>query len=597
VSRPQQWPVRVKSGNSTISIYRIKRKKIGRIYIEFKLAFYDELGHRKFQSFSSFERAREAADNLNVGLRKGEVKALTLSNQDKLIYLRALKALEPTGAALDLAAHQFAEATKLLGGASLIEAARYYVRRSPVQIPRKTVQEVVTEFIESRRQARRSEGYLQDVKHRLSRFSEAFHTGIADVIRGDVVRFLTGLRCLKKHSSPEGAALSPRSLFNYCKVLRVFFEFAKEQGYLPKDHEELRGIKLGDADPGEIEIYTPAEMAGLLSVAPLEMVPFLAMAAFAGLRSKELERLDWSEVQLSRGFIELKRSKAKTGRRRLVPIAPNLAQWLKAYAQESGHVWTGGTAWLTKLKAQVAADAGIQWKHNALRHSFASYRLAQIQNANQVALETGHSVQVLFTNYRELVTPEEAQAWFGIVPEDLGQVEIYRPEEMSVLLRAAASSELVPALALCGFSGLGTGEVESLSWSEIDLDRGLAELKGSKLKNGQPRQVPLIGECVSGLRQHAHSSGPIWLESNGKLSQALEELAAKTGVRWRGQGLWHSYAAYRLAQVQDATQVANETGLSPHSIFTRFEGLVDRDAAQVWFGTSSTRPSEVPHRL
>jgi len=65
----------------------------------------------------------------------------------------------------------------------------------------------------------------------------------------------------------------------------------------------------------------------------------------------------------------------------------------------------------------VAEEAGIKWKHNALRHSFASYRLAQIQNANQVALETGHTVKVLFTNYRELVTPEEAKSWFGIAPK------------------------------------------------------------------------------------------------------------------------------------------------------------------------------------
>jgi integrase len=140
------------------------------------------------------------------------------------------------------------------------------------------------------------------------------------------------------------------------------------------------------------------------------------MSGFAGLRSKEVERLDWAEVQMERGFIELKRSKSKTGQRRLVPILPNLAQWLGPYVQKSGRVWVHGTSHLSHLKQQVAEEAGIKWKHNALRHSFASYRLAQIQNANQVALETGHTVKVLFTNYRELVTPEEAKSWFEIVP-------------------------------------------------------------------------------------------------------------------------------------------------------------------------------------
>ena len=96
---------------------------------------------------------------------KGEVKSLVLSNDDKVVYLRALKALKPTGTALDVAAHQFAEAVKELGGASLIDAARYYNRRHPTKLPRKMVQEVVEEFIGSRRQAKRSEEYVQDLEY------------------------------------------------------------------------------------------------------------------------------------------------------------------------------------------------------------------------------------------------------------------------------------------------------------------------------------------------------------------------------------------------------------------------------------------------
>jgi hypothetical protein len=73
-----------------------------------------------------------------------------------VVYLRALKALKSTGTALDLAAHQFADSVKVLGGASLLEATRYYIRRHPTKLPRKTVQEVVDEFIDSRRQEERS---------------------------------------------------------------------------------------------------------------------------------------------------------------------------------------------------------------------------------------------------------------------------------------------------------------------------------------------------------------------------------------------------------------------------------------------------------
>ena len=58
----------------------------------------------------------------------------------------------------------------------------------------------------------------------------------------------------------------------------------------------------------------------------------------------------------------------------------------------------------------------LKWKHNALRHSFISYRVAETQNVAQVALEAGNRPQMIFKHYRELVRPAEAKAWFGIVP-------------------------------------------------------------------------------------------------------------------------------------------------------------------------------------
>jgi hypothetical protein len=70
--------------------------------------------------------------------------------------------------------------------------------------------------------------------------------------------------------------------------------------------------------------------------------------------------------------------------------------------------------------AETAALEGwkpFAWKHNALRHSFISYRVAQIQNVAQVALEAGNSPRMVFSNYRELVRAADAEKWFGITPE------------------------------------------------------------------------------------------------------------------------------------------------------------------------------------
>ena len=109
--------------------------------------------------------------------------------------------------------------------------------------------------------------------------------------------------------------------------------------------------------------------------------------------------------------------KAKTASRRVVPILDNLAAWLAPYARQTGRIWGQSSFPLHTAWRAAAAAASVPWKPNALRHSFASYRLAQTQNAAQVSLEMGNSPQMVFRHYRELVKPADAERWFAVKPE------------------------------------------------------------------------------------------------------------------------------------------------------------------------------------
>ena len=64
----------------------------------------------------------------------------------------------------------------------------------------------------------------------------------------------------------------------------------------------------------------------------------------------------------------------------------------------------------------------MRWPKNGLRHSYASYRLAQCQDAAKVALEMGNSPSMIFRHYRELVMPQDASAWWNICPEQAANV-------------------------------------------------------------------------------------------------------------------------------------------------------------------------------
>jgi integrase len=141
----------------------------------------------------------------------------------------------------------------------------------------------------------------------------------------------------------------------------------------------------------------------------------LAIGAFAGVREAEIKRLTWSEVDQRRGHIEIKSSKAKSARRRIVEMQPNLRDWLRPYAGMTGAVVPVNAR---KKLDLVRKPAGLaRWPKNGLRHSFASYRLAATHDAPRVASELGHtSPQMLYSTYRELVLPEEAERYWNIAP-------------------------------------------------------------------------------------------------------------------------------------------------------------------------------------
>ena len=117
------------------------------------------------------------------------------------------------------------------------------------------------------------------------------------------------------------------------------FSYAESRGIIE------RNIILRTAKPKLVdrppEIFAVDELRALLEaanrVAP-DVVPMVAIGAFAGLRDTEIKRLDWSEVDLARGHIEVKAAKAKSARRRIVPLQPNLAAWLRPYSEMTGRV-------------------------------------------------------------------------------------------------------------------------------------------------------------------------------------------------------------------------------------------------------------------
>jgi integrase len=153
-------------------------------------------------------------------------------------------------------------------------------------------------------------------------------------------------------------------------------EYAKARRYLSKESSELDAVPVAKDDGGEIEIFTPDEIAKLLALAKPHQLPFLAIGAFSGIRHAEITRLKWGDIGTD--FITVSAGNAKTSSRRLVPVSQNLNAWLANYRKQSGLVSSYSN--MSEEMLWLAKKAGVTWGHNGLRHSFISCRVAEIQN-------------------------------------------------------------------------------------------------------------------------------------------------------------------------------------------------------------------------
>ena len=411
-TKRHRWPLIVQVGSIRIPIYRDQyKKKIGkrpRIYERYTLAYYKSDGEtrtRRLQSFSSVEDARFEAQRIATAIANGEADVLKLKSADRASYLHALGELKPLGIPLHIAISEYVAARKH-AGAGLITAAKEYAQRHAFVTVRKTVTEVVEELLDAKQQDGMSVRYLQSLRSHLNRFAEHFGMNISGVTAAQIEDWLRSLK--RGARTRNNIRLSAVTLFN----------FAKARGYLPKSiTTEAEHVAKAKDRGGEIAIFRPKQLADLLDVGDEEGRLYFALGAFTGLRAAELIRLEWADVNFARGHIQVAKDKAKTATRRLVPIQANLAMWLAPYrSKDRGRVFASEHAGDRAIAAAKAAD--VEWPNNVLRHSYATYRLAQCQDAARVALEMGNSPQMLFSNYRELADEKDASDWFNIVPSE-----------------------------------------------------------------------------------------------------------------------------------------------------------------------------------
>ncbi len=343
---------------------------------------------------STLQAAKKYAEEQHFKIRSQGRAAFSMSDEQRIDAVRALEVLRGTDLTLE-------------------EVARYARPRLRPDNGQCSVQDVADRIIAVKGRMNLRPRTLSDFRNRLSRFCKTFgDANIMELQHTEVIEWIQSL------------GLSHRSKHNYLMTVNGFFKWAQEENFIvdnpmakiPK--RKLQEI-IGRQDDKQPEIYTPREARLLLEAAiGEELFPLLIIGFFCGLRTNELQSLQWENIKFDEKdpFVTVPALIAKSRSLRNVDLNESALKWLSLCERGQGLVFKKRTTAWTRHDQRIHEKAGVSKKNNGLRHSFGSYHYAMFGDEIKTATQMGHnpSDHSLFSNYRALVTKAAAEEFWSI---------------------------------------------------------------------------------------------------------------------------------------------------------------------------------------
>jgi len=306
--------------------------------------------------------------------------------------------------AFELTTEQRVEAAKAIAilqehDVGLVDAARHYAAHIIATKRSISFAALREKMLAAKKADGRAKDHVSDLRWRSKRFENSF---------GD--RLVEEITTLEIDDWLRNEAQG-QNRNNFRKVLHGVFSFALNAGYCRANPvaKAAKAKVLRGAPP----VLNPAELRRLMAASKQEIIPYIAISAFAGLRTSEVQALDWANVDLDNARIQVNPIH-KTGQR-WVTISPNLLKWLWPYRRPTGPV---SPKKANRKRGVAAKKAGIKWKVNVLRHSFGSAHSVHFRNETLTANLMGNTRRVLIEHYKNLIKPEHAAEWWEIMPPD-----------------------------------------------------------------------------------------------------------------------------------------------------------------------------------
>lgn len=300
------------------------------------------------------------------------------------------------------------------------EAAKGIAEGKPVEPPRRESDSSIAAAIAAYLDDRKAEvgaGQLKLIGIHLDKFLARYRWTPIDQV--------DPLECRKWLRDLKLAQRTKHGIFTTC---RTFYRWAMRYDLATRSpFERMEPIPKGEAPR---EILTPHQMRTALDAArqiDACLVNFLVLGGFCGLRPCEVMRLRWKDINFETGEIHIrpdviKRDKMRgRGMRERYVTIPATARRFLIPERNTMVIPMGDRNFQYHFKKIVAALDLKTWPHDCLRHSAASYALADWDSADRVAKWLGHTTtKMVYENYARAVPVAQAREWWAIgAPEVL----------------------------------------------------------------------------------------------------------------------------------------------------------------------------------
>lgn len=286
----------------------------------------------------------------------------------------------------------------------------------------KSLAEVVAECVKAKREAGCREWYMGPFENMLRRFCQDGKGELAmcDISLSQVQAFINAPRLkavwtagAKSYIEAGPSAMKTRE--NRRIDLGTLFSYALKHGYCTENLAlKTEEIRKDDREPGILTVEQAKLLMDTLLADPelRHLVPYAALGLFGGLRPSEAQRLTWGDVG---DEIRVAADRGKKRSNRFVTINDTLLAWLRPVWEMAGSLPIPETTSRRVRQVLKTLISGFVWPKDGLRHSFSSYHL-KIHGGKATAAEGGHSEDVMHRKYKQIVTTEQAVAYWALRP-------------------------------------------------------------------------------------------------------------------------------------------------------------------------------------